>query len=299
MLSNPCLILFFLPSHVAVANSATYPSHIFLCSLLDKASHLSPLSQPVKNTNGNADSLICNILGIAHKVNKSYISVTNRYQQLALSNKWLNPDGSVWPISQKYLLAYIAAVHKSISPTTLLSYLSALTDKHALMGTSWDHVQYHQSIIRTLNLIKRSYVHKPTKKAEIITRTHLYTINNYELPDTFDTLLFRAVAFVAFYGLARLGELIQASREPTHNTLDMKNMTIHSDANPPCILIQLSMAKTRNSAFPDILVIHQSFDDLCPIQVISSYIKARLALNFKNDSQFLFAHKDDSLVNKR
>ena len=227
------------------------------------------------------------------------MSITNRYQQLALNNRWLNPDGSVWPISRKHLLDYIAAIHKSISPTTLLSYLSALTDKHASMGISWNHVRYHQSIIRSLNIIKRSYIHKPTKKAEIITRAHLNTISTYELPDDFDTLLFRAVAFAAFYGLAWLGELIQSSLNPSYNTLYIKNLSAHSEANPPCILIQLPMAKTRNSAFPDILVLHQSFDDLCPIRVLSSYIKARLALNLKTDPQYLFVHKDGSLAHKR
>lgn len=239
------------------------------------------------------------MLGISHKINKSYASVTNRYQNLALSNKWLNPDGSIWPISLEHLLAYITNIHKSISPTTLLSYLSALSDKHASMSISWNHVRYDPSITRTLSLIKRSYTHKPTKKAEIITRTHLRKINSQKLPDDFDTLLFRAIAFAAFYGLARLGELIQASSNPTPNTLYLKNITIQSEANPPCILIHLPIAKTRNSAFPDILVVHKSFDDICPVQVISTYMKARLATNLRNDAQFLFAHKDGSLVNKR
>lgn len=239
------------------------------------------------------------MLGISHKINKAYISVTNRYQKLALCNKWLNKDGSIWPVSPKHLLAYISAVHKSISPTTLLSYLSALSDKHASMGLSWSQVRYDPSIIRTLSLIKRSYVHRPTKKAEIITRSHLRTINIQKLPDSFDTLLFRAIAFAAFYGLARLGELVQSSSSPSHNTLYISNITIHSEANPPCILIHLPIAKTRNSAFPDILVIHQSFDNLCPVQVISAYIKARFALNLKDDPRFLFVHKDGSLANKR
>jgi len=240
------------------------------------------------------------MLGISQKVNKSYLSVTNRYQNLALSNQWFNLDRSIWPISLNHLLAYIAVIHKSINPSTLLSYLSALKDKHASMGLNWDHVRYNPSTLRTLSLIKRSYIHRPTKKAEIITRSHLQLISKYNFPnDEFETLLFRAIAFCAFYGLARLGELIQSSSNPTHNTLYIRNITIHSDANPPCVLIQLPLAKTRNSAYPDILVIHKTFDDLCPTQIISSYIKARLSLNLKTDPQYLFSHKDGSLVNKR
>ena len=204
------------------------------------------------------------MLGISHKVNKSYLSVTNRYQKLAQSYQWLNSDGSIWPISLNHLLAYIAVIHKSISPPTLLSYLSALNDKHASMGLNWNHIRHNPSTLRTLSLIKRSYVHRPTKKAEIITRSHLLAISKYKFSDEFDTVLFQAIAFSAFYGLARLGELVQSSSNPTYNTLYIKNIAIHSEANPPCVLIQLPIAKTRNSAFPDILIIHQTFDNLCP-----------------------------------
>src|ERR1043165_715192 len=101
------------------------------------------------------------MLGISHKINKSYMSVTNRYQNLALSNEWLNSDSSIWPISPKNLLAYIVAIHKSITPNILLSYLSALSDKHTSIGLSWNHVRYDASVVRTLNLIKRPSIHKP------------------------------------------------------------------------------------------------------------------------------------------
>ena len=255
--------------------------------------------RPHDRNSCSSDNFICTILGISNKVNKSYLSVTNRFQSLALSNNWLNPDGSVWPISLDHLLAYIAIIHKSINPSTLLSYLSALNDKHASMGFNWNPVRYNPSTLRTLNLIKRAYVHRPTKKAEIITRSHLFTISSYKFPDEFETLLFRAIAFIAFYGLARLGELVQSSSNPTNNTLYIDNIAIHSDANPPCVLIQLPIAKTRNSAFPDILVIHQTFDELCPTRIISTYIKARLSLNLNADQRYLFSHKDGSLANKR
>ena len=65
------------------------------------------------------------------------------------------------------------------------------------------------------------------------------------------------------------------------------------------MLIQLPLSKTRNSAFPDILVIHQTYDELCPTRIISTYIKARLSLNLTADQQYLFLHSDSSLTNKR
>jgi len=284
----------FLPAlHLALTHSHSLRSHI------GHFWHPSRSLRTSDSKNSNSDNFICNLLGISNKVNKSYLSVTNRFQSLALSNKWINEDGSIWPISLSHLLAYIAVVHKSVSPPTLLSYLSALNDKHSSMGLNWNSVRYNPSTLRTLSLIKRSYVHKPTKKAEIITRSHLLKISTHEFPDKFETLLFRAIAFIAFYGLARLGELVQSSSAPSHNTLYVKNIAIHSDANPPCMLIQLPLSKTRNSAFPDILVMHQTYDELCPTRIISTYIKARLSLNLTADQQYLFSRSDGSLTNKR
>ena len=142
------------------------------------------------------------MLGIANKTNKTYLSITIRYQKMAIHNQWTNANGSVWPINVNNLLKYISAIHKSVSPSTLYSYLSALADKHASLGLYWDDVRYDPAVIRTLKLIKRNYIHRPTKKSEMITREHLIIISKYKFHDAFETLLFQAIAFSAFYGLA-------------------------------------------------------------------------------------------------
>lgn len=50
------------------------------------------------------------------------------------------------------------------------------------------------------------------------------------LNDEFDTLVFKAIAFSAFYALARLGELIQSDKTPNNSTLYIDNLAIHADA---------------------------------------------------------------------
>ena len=117
--------------------------------------------------------------------------------------------------------------------------------------------------------------------------------------ERFEDLLFLAIAFVAFYGLARLGESIQTSQAASLNTLFMDNIIIHDDSNPPCILIYLLLVKIRNSAFPDILIIHQSFDNLSLFKIILNYISYRISLHLTHDSGYLFCHKDGSLATKR
>ena len=51
----------------------------------------------VGNYNSN-DERLCNLLNISKRVNKSYLSVTTRYNNMAINNGWLNNDGSIWPI---------------------------------------------------------------------------------------------------------------------------------------------------------------------------------------------------------
>ena len=87
-------------------------------------------------------------------------------------------------------------------------------------------------------------------------------------------LFFLAIAFSAFYGLTHLGELVQ-SKNSIMNMLFIDNMKIYPESQPPCILISLPLAKTRNSAYSDILVIHQSYDALCPMKILLSYIKTQ------------------------
>src|SRR3989337_102704 len=178
----------------------------------------------VGNYNSN-DERLCNLLNISKRVNKSYLSVTTRYSNMAINNGWLNNDGSIWPIDVNHLLEYIAIIHKTISPSTLVSYLSALSDKHSSLGINWKYVRENPSVIKALKIIKQNYSHKPTKKAELITRLYLrYMLINLS-PCKFDDLLFLAIAFSAFYSLARLGELIQSNSTPTKNTLYMNNIS--------------------------------------------------------------------------
>jgi len=91
-----------------------------------------------------------------------------------------------------------------------------LTDKHASISLEWNHIHYNPLIIRVFKLIKRNYLHQQTKKAELISQLHLQQLSNTLSHNIYDDLLFLAIALSSFYGLAHL-------------------------------------AKTRNSAFPDIV----------------------------------------------
>jgi len=112
-----------------------------------------------------------------------------------------------------YLLYINLSTHKLYS---LLLYLLALTDKHDSLSLEWNHIHYNPLIIRVFKLIKRNYLHQQTKKAELISQLHLQQLSNTLSYNIYDDLLFLAIAFSSFYGLAHL-------------------------------------AKTRNSAFPDIV----------------------------------------------
>jgi hypothetical protein len=122
---------------------------------------------------------------------------------------------------------------------------------------------------------------------------------NHLSDELFEDLLFLAIAFTAFYSLARLGELVPSSYNSSNNILYVENLSVYTDANPHCILINLPMAKTRYLAYSDTLIVHQTFDNLCPIRIMSLYLNKRLKLTLHNEPRFLFCHQNGSLATKQ
>ncbi|CAG8765793.1 34690_t:CDS:2, partial [Racocetra persica] len=75
---------------------------------------------------------------------------------------------------------------------------------------------------------------------------------------------FWAIATTAFYGLARLGELLPTTQHdqnkvPTFRALRFEEINQHTFAT-----IQLARTKNHNTAQRTSLIINPTYDDLCP-----------------------------------
>ncbi|CAG8796177.1 14791_t:CDS:2, partial [Racocetra persica] len=137
------------------------------------------------------------------------------------SNKWLNDIKTIWPISKENLSKFITHLHPKVAPQTILSYLSALKYHHTMNHVDWNAIRYDPLIKQMLKTIEDNHTFKPTQQKEHITRDQLHYVKtklNLQEPDN---RMFWAIALVAFYGLARLGELLPKSQQ---DTTKMKNL---------------------------------------------------------------------------
>ncbi|CAG8496832.1 36486_t:CDS:1, partial [Racocetra persica] len=153
------------------------------------------------------------ILGIEPLKHKTYRAIIKRYEALAKENEWTNEDKSVWPISRENLTRFITHLHLKVAPQTITSYLSALKHHHTMNHLKWDEIRYDPLIKQLLKTIENNHIFKPTRQKEHITRDQLWLIKTKLNPGEPDDILFWSVALVAFYGLARLGELLPKSNQ--------------------------------------------------------------------------------------
>lgn len=131
---------------------------------------------------------------------------------MAVTNEWVNENGSVWLVSKANLVKYITHLHLKVSPQTIISYLSALNHHHVMNQMEWKEVRYDPLIKQLLKTIEGNHIFAPSQQKEHVTREHLRHIRKNLNITGSDDLLFWVVSLVAFYGLARLGELLPRSQ---------------------------------------------------------------------------------------
>ncbi|CAG8814431.1 21152_t:CDS:2, partial [Racocetra persica] len=113
------------------------------------------------------------------------------------------------------LTKFITHLHSKVEPQTITSYLAALRHYHDMNHMDWSNVRYDPLIKQLLKTIQGNHTFKVTQQKEHITREQLQKMKlRLDLADA-DDLLFLVVALVAFYGLARLGELLPGLLQDT------------------------------------------------------------------------------------
>ena len=170
------------------------------------------INQPAYFHKSPLNEQAATILGVQAPGYKTYSRVINRYQNLAKENRWVNLDETIWPISKGSLTKFIKHLHNKVEPQTIISYLSALRHHHIINHMDWYNTRNDPLINQLLKTIEYNHTFKPTQQKEHITRVHLLKMKAGLNLSKVEDLLFIAVAVVAFYGLARLGELLPRSR---------------------------------------------------------------------------------------
>ncbi|CAG8605837.1 9923_t:CDS:2, partial [Ambispora leptoticha] len=119
-----------------------------------------------------------------------------------------------------------------------------------------------------------NHIFKPTWQKEHITRDQLYKIKSGLNLTATDDLLFFVVALVAFYGLARLGELLPGSYDTTKMPT-MQALRFDRTGRGSFATIQLPRTKCYNTSEHPTLIINSTKDETCPIHVLKAYIIRR------------------------
>lgn len=139
---------------------------------------------------------------------KTYKAVIKCYHTLANEHQWKNEDSSIWPISKASLIKFIKSISNKVTPSIITSYLLALKFYHTRNAFDWTTVQFDPLVRELLKTIQTNHRHEPIKQKMHITRSHLNQIKGtLDLRES-DDMLFCAVALTAFYGLARISELL-------------------------------------------------------------------------------------------
>lgn len=132
---------------------------------------------------------------------KTYKSSINTF--LKFCNAHRIPAAQIFPASEYLLCAFLADLKPSLSKNTVKNYLAGVRAWHVRNGYSFTRSE-------RLNLLAKATrpLNKPAPPRPPVTIHMLEALgNNLDLKDSFDACVF-ACACTAFWGLARLGELL-------------------------------------------------------------------------------------------
>ncbi|CDO68567.1 hypothetical protein BN946_scf184998.g64 [Trametes cinnabarina] len=166
-----------------------------------------------------------------------------------------------------------------IKPDSVDSYLSGICNQ---LEHLFPHVRNNRRsslVSRTLRGCKRLYNTPPSRKLPLSIEHILLLLNTF--PDSsYDNLLFRAILICGFFGLHRLGELVDHDRLQLRNwrkTIRRSSVNVFTD-NFSYILPTHKADPNHHGSH---VVISSDHPDINPVTVFTAYLRAR-------DSKFRF-----------
>jgi hypothetical protein len=179
------------------------------------------------------------------------------------------------PITQLRQFAVWADYHRHLSPSTIKSYISALSKLQLLLG--FDQVSFNSDawLKAFFQGTENAKIYEPQKNSTRRAVTfEILTLIGHQITHSgwseFTKSLFWAVSLIAFWGSFRLGELLctDNSAFDPFSTLLWDDITFRDDGS---LLIHLKSTKT--SKFPGVYIDLYPFFDraFCPIHALKHY----------------------------
>jgi hypothetical protein len=204
---------------------------------------------------------------------RKYESAWNLFDTFLIDRKL--PFTCPIPISQLRQFAVWADYRKHLAPSTIKSYISALSKLQLLLG--FDQVPFNSDawLKAFLQGSENAKIYEPQKTSTRRAVTfEILTLIGHQLTHSgwseFTRSLFWAVSLIAFWGSFRLGELLSVDNSAfdPFSALLWDDITFRDDGS---LLIHLKSTKT--SKFPgDYIDLYPFFDKtFCPIHALRHY----------------------------
>lgn len=257
-------------------------------------------AKPTTGARQDLDSRVRQLVLAPDTPSQSYLAAARRYEALACRFGWTNTDGSLYPVSLGSLQRYVAYHENRVKPQSLLSYLSALKEKHEQLGfLEWSSVRFHGSILRMLRNIKRNHTHTKARRSKPITKEHLRAMKSRLDLSNPRHALFWAVASVAFHAMARLGELLPPDQARAERAVRLDHLVIDAGDKGPYATITLPTSKTHNPDIEAVLSIWADGSDTCPFKALQSFLQFRLGEHYAKGSQALWCIENGRAISKQ
>ena len=213
--------------------------------------------------------------GLASSTQKTYVKVLTDLSTFCNTILHTTPQ---FPLNYATVALYVAHCHeKGLSPSTITSHLSAIAYVHNLAG----HVDPTKAFtIR--KLLAGASKSAPTYDTRLpITEPVLQKLVSslhFLCPCHYDRCIYRSIFTLAFYGLARIGELVQTSPRALKNVLQISDIFIgyHGDT-PNYVQIRYSNFKhnMNNTVHPVTVNCLEKDSIICPVQALVEYLSVR------------------------
>ncbi|KAJ1305210.1 hypothetical protein OPQ81_000239 [Rhizoctonia solani] len=193
-----------------------------------------------------------------------------------------------FPTDERVLCAFLSSLNKSVSGSTAKTTLTALKRWHDMHRITWNGSERHNIMVRGITNNTPAESKRP-KRPAVTTRMLMDLNSALDHNDPKDSAIL-ACALTAFFGQARLGELLATSRlkhnPSTHPSRNSIIILLNSNARE----IELPRTKTSQADGESIYLTRQS-DPLDPVKALENHLHVNHSLA---TSDHLFAYRSST-----
>ncbi|XP_033747006.1 uncharacterized protein LOC117332230 [Pecten maximus] len=183
------------------------------------------------------------------------------------------------PLSYATIALYVASLHeKGFSASTITSNLSAIAYFHNISGYN-THDPTKAFVVRkavagAARLMPQYDARLPITKPILQKLVHSL---QYVYPMQYNQLLYKAIFSLAFYGLARVGELVMTAQDKSDNVLQVSDVNIvYQNSKPSSMQVCFRHFKHNSSQKAHTITLNTVVtSSICPVQAMLDYLPKR------------------------